>query len=352
MKLLHVTATHLNPVGGIPVVLRDLVEAQNRIIGFEARVLSIRAGILQINSKYFDVLEKKTFKEYLELYKPDLVIFHSHYYFEYLALYKDLVKNNIPYYIEPHGSFGYEALKKSKVKKEIANRLIFKTFMEQAKGYIFLNDEEKAKSRFRTKFDLVIPNGIDPKKIVMNIIPKKEWFFYYIGRFDITHKGLDFLFEALSNLDKKKKNIKLKLYGTGSVNEINYVNSRIKRFNFVKIVNCGPVYGELQNEVLEQSGIMILTSRYEGFPMTVLEGWKYGNPCIVTPGTNVSREAFDNKLGWRVELDPVSIGEIMLKASQEYSQHSKEYIVRCKNYVQDRYSWERIAELSYQSLKK
>ena len=56
MRILHITATHLDNAGGVPVVLRDLVNAQNKIEGFTARVLSINADISTIESKYFDFL--------------------------------------------------------------------------------------------------------------------------------------------------------------------------------------------------------------------------------------------------------------------------------------------------------
>ena len=47
----------------------------------------------------------------------------------------------------------------------------------------------------------------------------------------------------------------------------------------------GELYEEKKEEFLNGCRIMVLTSRYEGFPMTVLEALSHGNPCIVTPGT-------------------------------------------------------------------
>ena len=36
--------------------------------------------------------------------------------------------------------------------------------MRHAKGFIFLNESEKTDAQFRTKNDIVIPNGINPNK--------------------------------------------------------------------------------------------------------------------------------------------------------------------------------------------
>lgn len=350
MRLLHITATHLNLAGGIPVVLRDLVSAQNKIENFEARVLSIRADISAMKSEFFDFLGNESFEKYIDNYKPDVVIFHSHYYFDYLRFYRSLVKRNIPYFIEPHGSFGKAALQKSRLKKQIANGIVLRPFMKCAKGYIFLNESEKNDAQFKTNHDLVIPNGIDAEKIEREICPQERWSLYFIGRFDVNHKGLDFLFDALEILDKKNERVSVKLYGKGTDEELEFVNHRISNLHSVSVINCGPIYGDDQARTLEQCGIMLLTSRYEGFPMTVLEAWKYGNPCLVTPGTNVADEIVENGLGWKTELNAEDIAHAISLGLSEYSRQRIEYINKCKEYVSERYDWKEIAKVSLEQL--
>ncbi|WP_286138981.1 glycosyltransferase [Faecalibaculum rodentium] len=352
MRLLHITATHLNLAGGIPVVLRDLVSAQNTIENFEARVLSIKADTSAMNSEFFDFLGDETFEEYIDNYKPEVVVFHSHYYFEYLRFYRNLVKRNIPYFIEPHGSFGKAALQKSRLKKKIANGIILRTFMKKAQGYIFLNKVEKSDAQFTTNHDLVIPNGIDGEKIVRKICPQEPWSFYFIGRFDKSQKGLDILFDALEMLDKKRETVSVKLYGKGTDEEVSNINHRISNLHSVTVINCGPIYGDEQLSAIEQCGVMLLTSRYEGFPMTVLEAWKYGNPCLVTPGTNVADEIVENGLGWKTELNAEDIAKTISLGLSEYSQQRIEYINRCKDYVREKYDWKEIAKLSLVQLSK
>lgn len=350
MKLLHITATHLNLAGGIPVVLRDLVAAQNKIDGFEARVLSIKADPVEMHSDYFDQLVGSSFEEYIENYKPNVVIFHSHYYFEYIKLYKSLIRRKIPYFIEPHGSFGKAALQKSKHKKIVANQILLRPFMGHAKGYIFLNESEKEDAQFRTENDIVIPNGIDDSVTDKGLELKESWNFYFIGRFDVSHKGLDYLFDALDILEVERFPIHLKMYGKGTDEEIKYVNTRISKYQTVDVKNCGPIYAEEQAKALEQCGIMILTSRYEGFPMTVLEAWKYGNPCLVTPGTNVANEVSEHGLGWKTELNVAGIADCIEKAMEEYSNGRQIYIDKCKKYVLSNYGWDVIARRSYDQI--
>lgn len=352
MKLLHITATHLNKIGGVPVVLRDLVDAQNAIADFNVRVLSVKADITEINSAYFDYLGNGSFEEYIEEYAPDVVIFHSHFYFVYRKLYKKLLKNRIPYFIEPHGSFGTAALKKSKFKKMIANQWILNRFMKFARGYIFLNKSEKEDSMFRTKNDLVIPNGIQEGTIFDEIKETQSWSFYFIGRYDIWHKGLDCLFDAFDILEAGNETFTICLYGSGSKEEKEYIAKRIEAYESLEVLDCGPVYEDEQERLLEQRGVMLLVSRYEGFPMTVLEAWKFGNPCIVTPGTNVYEEVQRNRLGWCCEFDATKVADTMIRAKQEYETGRIEYVEQCKKYVKAHYTWDVIAKNSFECLSE
>ena len=240
------------------------------------------------------------------------------------------------------------ALQKSKYKKRFANAFVFRSLLKHASGYVFLNENEQKDSKFRTLFDIVIPNGIDISEIDNDFKMMESPFFYFIGRFDVAHKGLDYLFDALDVLEKQHVRVNVKMYGTGSEEEINYVNARIGMFQNVVVSNCGAVYGDIQKRALEQCGIMLLTSRYEGFPMTILEAWKYGNPCVVTPGTNVADEVVSNGLGWKSDLNAESIAETIKQAVIDYSDQRRLYVDRCKRYVTENYGWNAVAQKSYE----
>lgn len=350
MRLLHITATHLNLTGGIPVVLKELVEAQNLVEGFESRVLSLKAPVAQMNSKYFDELKEEKLERYLDKFNPEIIILHSFYYAEYNSVVKSIVKRNIPYLIEPHGSFGKNAMKKGKLKKIIANNTIFRKQIKKAKGFVFLNTNEMNDSVYRSQYDIVIPNGIDIRDISYGVKEIKEHNFYFIGRYDIVHKGLDILLDALSLLDNEHCHMKVVFWGKGSEQDTKYIKDKIKGFTHITVQCNEPLYGKDKEETLEQIGPMLLTSRYEGLPMTILEAWSYGNPCIVTPGTNMSEEIVENNLGWTTSLDAHSIAECIKQAQYEYEMNSNKYIRNCKKYVAEHYLWSKIAKMSFDKL--
>lgn len=337
----------LSPNSGIPAVLRYLTNAQNKIDGIEARVLSMTGKVDAIDSPYFDFLGSEPIENYLERIKPDIAIIHCFFYAEYIRAVKALQKYKIIFCNEPHGSFGKSAMKKSAIKKRIANSTVFSAQINKAAAYIFTNASEKVDSIYQTMSDVIIPNGVQPDVVKdaseKRIESLKAPVFYYLGRFDIHHKGLDYLFDALDILEKREIKITVRIFGTGNEKQEEYVKNRISNFHIVNVKNCGTIYGAQKKDALESCNILLLTSRYEGSPMTVLDGLSYGNPCIVTPGTNVADEIVDNNLGWKTELDAKKIADTIIWACEEYSANGLLYYANCKKYVLNNYSWESIA---------
>lgn len=357
MKILHITAmSPLSPNSGIPAVLKQLTDAQNKLDRVKSIVLSLRGQVDQIDSPFFFYLGNQSVYSFVNKYKPDVAIIHSFFHIEYIEVARVLTKMNIPFFIEPHGSFGFQAMKKSRIKKKIANLTIFRQQIKGSIGYIFTNKAELEDAIYRTRNDIVIPNGVQPD-IIRDSEGKNENsfkapIFYYLGRFDIHHKGIDYLLDSLDILDQKGYKTEVRLYGTGTDEQIEFVNNRIKKFKSLDVNNYGTIYGDEKKRALEECNILILTSRYEGSPMTVLDGLSYGNPCVVTPGTNVADEIEDNKIGWKVKLDAESISKGILRAEKTYKINGIDYYNRCKEYVLDNYSWDKLAAYSAKEIKR
>lgn len=350
MKILHITATHLSKSGGIPVVLDNLVRNQNKVKGVESRVLSLCDELKDISNESFLHIKKiSEIQEYLKSYKPNFTIIHSLYFKEYIKVSRILKSNGYDYLIEPHSSFGRAAQKKSWIKKKIANRFFFKRFIKNAKGYIFLNESEMRDSIYRTENDIIIPNGVDSFLNSSLNEDSEEIKFYFLGRLDIVHKGLDILFNALQSLDKESIKFNIDFYGTGTENEVDFIKRNSLRLINIKSRYIGPIYGENKGEVLSKYDIMILTSRYEGFPVTVLEALSYGCPCIVSEGTNLKSLIESNELGWGCTTNDIS--ETIKRAILEYRIKKINYREKVKLFIDENYTWDKIALLSLETLK-
>lgn len=357
MKILHITAINtLQARSGIPAVVKGLCEHQNGIDGVEARALSLRADAKEAESPYFDNLGEKSFKKYVTDYNPDIVIIHDFYYYQYAIIGFWLKRLRIPFAQEPHGAFGKQAMMKSRLKKWFANHSLFRVLIKGSDAFIFTNEGERKDAAYRKKKVYVVPNGVEENVIDSQLEKKyngsEEPVFYFLGRYDINHKGLDYLFDALDILDSMGEKITVNMYGIGSEEEIAYVHNRIDKIRNLKVEDKGTIYDEEKAKALRKVNILLLTSRYEGSPMTILDALSYGNPCLVTPGTNVAEDIVSNSIGWKTELSAEAIADCILKAKEEYKQNYTTYYDRCRKYVHDNFLWDKIAQQSLKVYKE
>lgn len=98
-----------------------------------------------------------------------------------------------------------------------------------------------------------------------------------VGRLSIE-KGFDYLFQAWSIVAAKYPEWSLEIYGYGYGRE-EYYNGLIQK-NGVKdsVTICAPVK-DIRSKYLE-SAFYVMSSRYEGFPLTLGEAMSCGLPCI------------------------------------------------------------------------
>ena len=340
---------------GIPAVVKGLSTYQNCIDGVEVHVLLIRICVDDSCPPFFDDLKNIKFSDYIANNRPDFVVFHDFYVYEYAFMAHRLKRMHIPFVLEPHGAFGRQAIKKSRFKKFIANYTIFRELIKDSNGFIFTNEGEKNDSAYWKENVVVIPNGVE--KNAVDDFPQKKYdtqnapVFYFMGRYDINHKGLDYLFDALDIIDSMGEIITVEMYGIGDEKKTAYVHERIGRFRNIKVKDRGTVYFEEKVKALRNANILLLTSRYEGSPMTILDALSYGNPCLVTPGTNVADEIVNNHLGWKTKLNAGAIADCILMAKDEYCKNYASYYETCRRYVLDNYLWEKIAQRSVEVYK-
>lgn len=94
-----------------------------------------------------------------------------------------------------------------------------------------------------------------------------------IARLDNNHKRFDLAIKAMKNLP----DFKLKIYGSGPDREL--LEKIIKDHNLKNVFLCGPT-NEVK-EKLDEAGIFVMTSDYEGYPITTIEAMRRGLPIIM-----------------------------------------------------------------------
>ena len=331
IKVLHILDVKNPLCNGVATAVKDYIRNES---GY-ADVALYSLGSEAQNDRSSHIFESKKYNNIKSLpggfSSPDIVVFNEIYKKKYIKLYKECLKNNIPYIIIPHGCLVKEAQSKKYLKKKIANVLLFRAFIEHASAIQFLNEIERNNSISINKKTIISGNGIDIKKkknhfnaCIKNII--------YIGRYDVKTKGLDLIINTcMKNAEWfRTNNVAINLYGRDSTNTRKELALIVERDGISDIVKVNDAVYDIEKEsVLLNSYAFIQTSRHEGQPMGVLEALSYGLPCIVTFGTSFGDYVNNNKCGIGISFDEDELFEAVKKITEDeklrnmYSRNSK-----------------------------
>ncbi len=249
-----------------------------------------------------------------EIRRFDVIHLHEFRGIPNLYIWRYATKYKIPYMIQAHGAapavignqsigrtiskFVFDAIMGSKIIHD-ASALIALTKSE-AKQYIQHGiNEEKIH---------IIPNGIDLDDL--NNIPERGRFrkkysisnnekvILFLGRIHKI-KGLDLLVKAFFEVRKEIDNCTLVVIGPDD-GYLGQLQNHIKSLQITKnVIITGPIYGRKKFEAYMDADVFVLPSRYEAFPVTVLEACACGVPVIVTSECSVS-DIIDKKVGYAV----------------------------------------------------
>jgi len=259
---------------------------------------------------YLLIINKDEFKNY------DIIHIHEHRTLLAIIVSHYARKYSIPYVIQPHGSI-LPFFQKKNLKKKfdymVGNRILM-----HASKVIALNKKEaeqiKKMGVENVKIE-IIPNGIDISEY-SNLpckgefkkkysIKENERIILYLGRIHKI-KGVDLLIEAFSLLCCKLDNIKLVIIGPDN----GFLPTLKKQINNYKLENkvlfLGPLYGRDKLEAYVDADVYVLPSRYETFPISVLEAAVCGTPVVITDRCGIV-DIVEGKLGYVSEFNAYSL---------------------------------------------
>ncbi|WP_315973168.1 glycosyltransferase [Shewanella seohaensis] len=231
------------------------------------------------------------------------------------------------------------------IKKIIANSIFFKGFIKNAAAVIYTNEDEASNSVRWNERVIFEGNGITSTQIDTvyqdKSISSKPYKFVYLARIDSSHKGTDILLDALFVLKNSKDivDIDFTFYGKGDVQEELLLQKRISELNFASVSFKGPIYGDEKIQMLNSKDVFVLTSRYEGFPMAVLEALDCGLPCLVTQGVNMSKIIGKYNVGWECQTNANDVAELLLDVINIEPLHLRDMSIAARQFVTDNHSW-------------
>ncbi|MCQ2232240.1 MAG: glycosyltransferase [Paludibacteraceae bacterium] len=353
MKILHIA-----PIGDLKQGIGSVIESLSyyqRIIGNELKIVSPRKNNAYPDMDVIHIEKSKEFNTLINTWKPDIVHFHSVYWKQYLSFYKILKKRGVPYIVQMHGALSEANYSKNKLKKFIANTLFFNSYLRNAKGLVFLSENEliRCVAKDLCKSWYIIPNGCNVPVLEVRKHNKDHKFLdvIYIGRIEYQVKGLQPLVDAIKFISERNlKNIRFSFYGNPLDPDVDKLKKDLSQCNNIAGY-YGGIYGEEKDKRFRDADLFILTSPSEGLPMGVLEALSYGIPCILTPGTNMAEIVENVQAGWKTELDTNCIVETIRKADAEISDNSERYRNNAIELAK-KYDWSLIAQTSIEIYRK
>lgn len=190
-------------------------------------------------------------------------------------------RSGTPYVVLTHGVYYPAALARSAVRKRLAAMVWERRYLRGAVALHLLFPEE-AEGLHTLGVDrptVVAPNGIEP--------PPLRWdggsgrYLLFLGRYDVTHKGLDLLLDGLARLPVGERPA-VRLHGPRSDGHAEVTRMVAGRGLTDHVRVGGPIHGEEKWRTLAAARALVLTSRWEASPMALAEAAAAGVPALVT----------------------------------------------------------------------
>jgi glycosyltransferase involved in cell wall biosynthesis len=358
MKLLHVAPIDGRLGSGLTYAIPALINAQQRA-GAEVKMLASGLDPEPIINAEYPIIWKRELRHLGtsgldELADwADLVIFHSTYIPYHWKVSRIAKRHRVPMVIVPHGGMTALAGQIKRLKKVIGNYFFLNGIVRSCQAIHFLSDNEAHSSRHWKLPSFVVPNGVNlPAMIERTRSGGEEVNLVFIGRISMIHKGLDLLLEAIRVvlLRGDLPRFVLNMYGPGIPRDVRRLKKLITEKSLHSHVKLhAPVYGQAKSDVLSRADVFVLTSRFEGHPMAVLEALAHGVPCLVSSGTNMSSEIQEAGAGWACSGHSDSIVGALknaLRARKKIPQFGQ-----AARHLAKYYSWESIAKRTLQEYR-
>lgn len=222
---------------------------------------------------YKNKIYKHKVKELIKKYEPDFLISMGELDTFFIP---SLKKNNLKVIREYHFNKGHRLYKKNcNFIIKLKNKLVTKYEEYILKKYdqiIVLTNEDKKK--WNNEKIKVIPNPLPFSSTQCSLVENKK--IISVGRLE-EQKGYDILINVWKIVSKQYPNWILEIYGEGSLRK--ELQNKINKLGLEKTLLLKGAVRDIQEKYLESS-IYVMTSRYEGFGMVLIEAMECGLPVI------------------------------------------------------------------------
>jgi len=367
MKILHIMAYSLDYIGGYSIYCRNLI--RNLISqGIECEVLTSNYKRISKKNDYIDsdgvkIISKTYFGNlfginpmlnilpFLSKHYIDYDIIHAHSYIFFSSIQAALFRKirKFPLVLQLHGGIQTDAFYTSNLFENL--QLLFKKIIfDPVFGRFTLKipdslvsvsniDLQTVLKKFKVKREnnYWIPNGVNTSHF-KPLDGVKKRYVTFIGRLSYI-KGFDLFLKIIEKIYKKNQNIEFLVVGDGPLEYM--LHSFKKR---IPIRHYHRVPYEKMIEIYNQSKILLISSRYEGMPSTMLEAMACGTQVVASKIGGIPEVIKDENYGFLFDINNLrEVSEICLKliGNEKKGITSSKKI---REYVKKNFSWEIITE--------
>lgn len=367
MKILHIMAYPPDYIGGYSIYCQNLIRNLNSH-GLECEILTSNynrisksgeyynsEGIRIINRRYygnlFGINPLFNIIPFLNKHYRDYDIIHAHSYIFFSSIHAALLRKvrKFPLILQLHGGIQTDAFYTSNlfenfqllVKKIIFDPVVGKFTLTIPDSLVSVSymDLLTVLKRFKIKREknYWIPNGVDLSKFI-KIDDMEKKYITFIGRLSYI-KGFDLFLKIAEKIYKKNQDIEFLVVGDGP---LYYMLQDFKKQ--IPIRHYYRIPYEQMIKIYNQSKILLITSRYEGMPTTMLEAMACGINVIASNVGGIPEVIRNEDHGRLFKINNLSsVSEICLK-SIENQKEGKSNSKKLREYLKKNFSWEIITK--------
>jgi glycosyltransferase involved in cell wall biosynthesis len=222
----------------------------------------------------------------------------------------------VPYVVSPHGGYAPASLARNPVRKSAYQHLVERPMLRRAALRVALTEAE---ARDLAAFGggepiAVIPNGVSPPPRHLDAIAFRrelglgpaDRLLLFVGRLDVLHKGLDVLLDGVA----QAPGWHLAMVGPDVRGGRAWLLARAEALGMLsRLAVVGPRHGRALHEAFAAADCFVLTSRWEGLPLALLEALAHGVPAVVSPAVDRLVGVTQAGAGWSAR--PSELGSVL-----------------------------------------
>ena len=208
-----------------------------------------------------------------------------------------------------------------------------KFYLSKLDAYVVLTEEDKELWNNELPNLYAIPNSIDyDEQLLANLDSNIA---IAVGRLSYQ-KGFERLIEAWKMIADRHRQWKLHIYGNGE-NEM-ALKSQVKDNNLEDCISIYPATPSIKEKLLASS-IFVLSSRFEGLPMVLLEAMSYGKSIVSYNCKTGPKDLITNNNGLLVQegniVELANKIELLIENESLRKELGKNAKISAKNYTHE-----------------